>query len=331
MAALKSENKAVTRPQAAAAPAAGQPSGAELSGVCKTYAGLYGPAVQALAEVTLSLAGGTVVGVAGPNGAGKSTLLSILTGFLAPTFGTARVDGLEPREYVRRKGVAYLPELVRLPPHWTVEEALKRLGGLGGLAGDALARRVTAALSELGLAGQAAARVGRLSKGNLQRVGLAQMLLADSDLMIFDEPSNGLDPVWMVRFRELVQGLRRPGRLIVIASHNLDELERLTDSVVILGGGRVERVLQHSATAPEAAAVRVFRLKLLGPCAALAGIFPAAAPVGGRENEYKIEMDAAALNAGLLKLLGAGGIVLSLQPDQSGLERAFNEAVENTR
>ena len=294
MAALKAGN--IVPEPAPAAPAANVPQGVELAGLCKTYSGLTGQAVQALSDVDLNIGAGEVVGVAGPNGAGKSTLLSILTGFLAPTAGTARVHGLEPRAYARRFGVAYLPELVRLPPHWTVATALRRLGELGGLSGETLKQRAAAALEELGLAEQAAKRVGRLSKGNLQRLGIAQMLLSDSDLMIFDEPSNGLDPVWLMRFRELVAKLRRPGRLIVIASHNLDELERLTDSVVILGRGRVERVVRHSAAAQSAAAAGVFRLKLLKPCGALAELFPGALPVQGRENEYKIEIDAAALS-----------------------------------
>jgi len=319
---VKTQPAAATTDSAAAA--------VELSGLCKTYAGLLGPAAPALSEVTLSLRGGEVAGVAGPNGAGKSTLLSILTGFLSPTLGTARVHGLEPREYARRSGVAYLPELVRLPPHWTPSAALERLGVLGGLSGGALFTRVASALAEMSLETYAATPVGRLSKGTLQRLGIAQMLLSDSDLMIFDEPSNGLDPVWLMRFRELVRRLRRPGRLIVVASHNLDELERLTDRVVILGRGRVERVVENSPAAADGAAC-VFRLKLLAPCAALAQIFPGAAPVEGRENEYRLDLDAVALSGGLQKLLAAGAVVLALQPDQSGLERAFNSVVGKTQ
>ncbi len=326
MPAFKGPREAAEPPAAAPAPAVYD--GLELAGVCKAYGGLFGPVVPALTDVTLSLPGGSVVGVAGPNGAGKSTLLSILTGFLAPTGGTARIYGLPPREYASRRGVAYLPELVRLPPDWTVTAALERLGLLGGLAGAPLARRVAAAAAEMGLADYASAVVGRLSKGTLQRLGIAQMLLSDSALMVFDEPSNGLDPVWLMRFRELVRGLRRPDRLIVIASHNLDELDRLTDSVAILRQGRLERVVRHALCAPDAAAPRVFRLKLLKPCAALAGVFPGAAPVAGRETEYLLEAGAVQLNNGLLKLLGAGAVILALQPEQSGLERAFSAAVE---
>ena len=313
-----------------APPAPGAACLAELKGVCKTYTSVLGRPVPALADVTLELRGGEVVGVAGPNGAGKSTLLSILTGFLTPSSGTALVGGLPPGRYAERSGVACLPELVRLPPDWTVTAALTRLGALGALAGPARALRVAAALEELGLESQASARVGKLSKGNLQRLGIAQVLLSDSDLMVFDEPSNGLDPVWLMRFRDLVRRLRRPGRLIVVASHNLDELERLTDRVVILGRGRVERVVEHSSPAADGAP-RVFRLKLLAPCAALAGVFPGAAPVEGRDNEYRLELDAAALSGGLLHLLQAGAVVLALQPEQSGLERAFSASVENTR
>lgn len=310
-------------------PAPAAPTGAgvqgivQLNGVSKTY----GTAVTALNGVTLSLNGGEVVGIAGPNGAGKSTLLSILGGFLAPTAGTVRVHGLEPRDYVRSRGIAYLPELVRLPPAWTVETALLRLGLLGGLDGAELGRRAAEAMAALGLEPHAATPAGKLSKGNLQRLGIAQMLMTDSGLIIFDEPSNGLDPVWMMRFRELVRGLRRPGRVIIVASHNLDELERLTDKVAILSKGRLERVVTQ-ASSSSAEGPRMFRLKLLAPCAALKEIFPGALPVEGRQDEYRVELSVQVMNAGLLKLLTAGAVVLALKPDQSGLEREFSAAME---
>ncbi len=132
-----------------------------------------------------------------------------------------------------------------------------------------------------------------------------------------------------MRFRDLVRRLRRPGRAILVASHNLDELERLTDSVIILGRGRVEKVVRHSAQ--PAAGPAAFRLRLLRPCPELAAVFPGAEAVEGRENEFRLELDAEALNAGLLKLLQAGAAVVALQPEQGALERAFAETVEGKK
>ncbi|MCX5786214.1 MAG: ABC transporter ATP-binding protein [Elusimicrobia bacterium] len=314
-------------PSAAAAEAAnvsGARTAVELAGLCKTYSLLFGSKVDALSDVTATLYWNEVVGIAGPNGAGKSTLLSILLGFLGPTGGTALIRGMAPREYVQREGIAYLPELIRIPPKWTVETALRRLGALGSMPRAAMGPRVETVIAELGLGEYRGAPAGRLSKGTLQRLGIAQTLMADSDLMIFDEPSNGLDPVWIPRFRELVRKLRRPGRLILIASHNLDELERLTDRVAILDRGRLQRVVRSGAVVPSAS----FRLKLGAPCAALKEIFPEAVSVEGRENEYRLEGDAGALNLGLAKLLAAGAVVSAFQPDQSGLERAFRSSVK---
>jgi ABC-2 type transport system ATP-binding protein len=299
-----------------------------LSGVRKVYGGRFRRGAEALRGLDLEIRAGEVTGIAGPNGAGKSTLLSLVGGFIAPTAGTLTVGGLPPAAYVRRRGLGYLPELVRLPAHWTAEGALLRLGALEGLRGPALARRAGEALAELGLEKHADTPAGKLSKGNLQRLGLAQLLLADRDLLIFDEPSNGLDPVWLMRFRSIVRGLRRPGRAILVASHNLDELERLTDSVVILGGGRVEKVFRPEAAHESGA---VFRLRLLRPFDRLAELFPGAAPAEGRPGEYIIEAEPEALNAGLRRLLEAGGALLSLRPEQGGLERAFARTVEGEK
>ena len=309
---------------AAAANVSGAQPAIELTGLCKTYSRLFKSKVAALSEVTINLYWDEVVGIAGPNGAGKSTLLSILLGFLSPTGGTVLIRGMTPREYVQKEGVAYLPELIRIPPKWTVDAALWRLGALGGIPLAALGQRVETVIAELGLDEYRGTPAGRLSKGNLQRLGIAQTIMADSSLMIFDEPSNGLDPVWIPRFRELIGKLRRPGRLILIASHNLDELERLTDRVAILDLGRLQRVVRSGAVTGAAS----FRLKLGAPCAALKEVFPEAVPVEGRENEYMLEGDAGALNLGLAKLLAAGAVVSAFQPDQSGLERAFRSSVK---
>ncbi|HEX5386879.1 MAG TPA: ABC transporter ATP-binding protein [Gemmatimonadales bacterium] len=304
----------------------------ELQDLSKTYRSWAGSrTVPALDGVAVTIEAGEVAGIAGPNGAGKSTLISILLGFLSPTGGTARIDGLVPRAYVERRGVGYLAELIAIPPRWTVEATLRRGAALAGVPEAARPSRIDDLLHRLGLADQRAKQARQLSKGNLQRLGLAQALVSDADLIVLDEPTHGLDPVWTQRFRDVVRGLRRPGRTVVIASHNLDELERLADRVLILNQGRLERVVAVGA-APEVAAGTappplVYRLALAAPHPALPATFPGAAPIAGRTAEWRVVGDLGELNRSLAALLAAGATVRSFDAEESRLESEFRAAV----
>jgi len=305
----------------------------ELAGLSKTYRSLFGTrVVPALDDLTLTLRRGEVVGVAGPNGAGKTTLISLLLGYLRPTHGSVRVDGLAPRSWIERHGAAYLAELVAIPGRWSVESALRRYTVLAGVPRARVRERVDALLDQFALADQRAKLVRELSKGNLQRLGLAQALASESDLVVLDEPTHGLDPLWTQRFRDVVRAVRRPSRLLLIASHNLDELERLADRVMILHQGRVERVVlagEGPAEGPVAAEM-VYRLVLAAPHPALAQIFPQATAVEGRAAQWVIRGDLAALNHGLAQLVGAGAVVVSFAPEESRLESEFRAAVGGT-
>ena len=206
--------------------------------VGKRYRSFTGREVRALDDLTLELRAGEVFGLAGPNGAGKTTLIALLLGFLGPSEGTVRIGGLEPRRFIERHGVGYLSELVNIPPSWRVDEALRRYALLGRRAGAQLSTRAwTRRSSGSGWRSIAASACKQLSKGNLQRLGLAQALLCEEQVVVLDEPTHGLDPVWTQRFRDVVTALRRDDRVILIASHNLDELARLADRVGILDHG----------------------------------------------------------------------------------------------
>lgn len=298
----------------------------ELAGVSKTYRSLVRRrSVRALEDLTLSIPRGEVFGIAGPNGAGKSTLISLLVGLLHPTSGAVRVGGLAPRAWVERHGVSYLTELVALPPRWTVDQALARLAALAGLDAHARKPRIERAVDLLGLAEHRAKQVRQLSKGNLQRLGIAQALLDDSDLVILDEPTHGLDPVYTQRFRDIVADLRRPQRTILIASHNLDELERLTDRVAILGRGRLQRVVGGTTEEAHAGAV-TYRLVVAGE-PAMTGDFRGV-PVEGRRGEWRMQGELAALNAEVARLIAAGVVITAFYPEESRLEVEFRRAME---
>jgi ABC-type multidrug transport system ATPase subunit len=267
-----------------------------------------------------------VVGIAGPNGAGKSTLISLLMGFLNPTAGSVRIDGSAPRRWVEAHGVGYLTELVNLPPRWKVPQALERLANLAGVPAATRRARVDELMSELGLVEHASKQVRQLSKGNLQRLGLAQALAGDADVVVLDEPTHGLDPLWTQRFRDVVVKLRRPDRLIVIASHNLDELERLADRVAILNKGRLQRVVEHSAMTASPASL-AWRVVFEGDVP-FDGTLVMAQRVDGRPGTWVVEASRAEMSAALARLLSTGAVLVECVPAESGLANAFRAAVQ---
>lgn len=290
----------------------------------KTYRSLRGGTVRAVEDVTLDVSAGEVLGIAGPNGAGKSTLLALLLGFLRPTSGTVTVDGMESRAYVERNGVSYVPELMALPTHWTTQNALTRLAVLAGVSGDRVELEVERVIETLAIGEHRRKRLKALSKGNFQRVGLAQALLTETRLVIFDEPTHGLDPVWTQKFREIVAGLKRAVRTIVIASHNLDELERLADRVAIIDRGRIQRVVTLSGAA--VSTLMAYRVRTLAGADVLVARFPGAA-AGANGDVDLPPVDVATLNAGLVGAIGAGAIISAVIPRESALEQAFHSAV----
>jgi ABC-type multidrug transport system ATPase subunit len=296
----------------------------ELQGVSKVYHSLFRRLrVQALADLTLSIPRGEVFGIAGPNGAGKSTMLSILLGYLHPSSGSATIDGQRPRYFIERNGVAYLTELVAIPPRWTTESALQRFAAMSDIPRTAARERVEHAIATLGLAEHRRKQIRQLSKGNLQRVGIAQALIAGSDLVIFDEPTHGLDPVWTQRFRDIVNTLRNSSRTIIIASHNLDELERLTDRVAILSQGRLQRIVVAGGVQTGGE----YRLVLAHPSPRLLEVFPEAVPLDGRPNEWRVSGDIADLNRRLRLLLSTDVTITAFYPAHSRLESEFHAAV----
>lgn len=291
--------------------------------VGRTYAPLFGERVRAVEGMSFTVDAGEVFGIAGPNGAGKSTMIAMMLGFLPPDTGRITIDGMTPRAYVERQGVGYLSELIAVNPRWRTREVLTRLAILAGIPAAALDARVDELLALLGLEEHARKRTKELSKGTLQRVGLAQALLRDDHLLVLDEPTHGLDPLWTQQFRDMLPGLRRPGRAIVVASHNLDELERLADRVAIVDRGRLQRIVRTRGA--EKTGVTRYRLIVRQP-APVAEIFPDAAAVADGEFDVQVE-DLAALNRGLGALIARGALIVSATPAYSSLEEQFRQAV----
>lgn len=210
----------------------------ELDRVGKTFrTGLLGRKVEAVREVSLQMHRGESVGYLGPNGSGKTTSIKCILSLIQPSRGSIRLFGRSPSDALARARVGYLPESPYFYDYLTPHEVLDYVGRLYGLDRGTRKSRVPALLDRLGL-GQSMHRPLRgFSKGMLQRVGIAQSLLSDPDLLIYDEPLSGLDPIGRKEVRELMVDLRNEGKSLFFSSHVLTDIETLCDSVCILDRG----------------------------------------------------------------------------------------------
>ena len=297
----------------------------EFKNVGKTYRSLLGNSVKAVEEFSLVVRAGEILGIAGPNGAGKSTLIAMMLGYLRPTTGSVEIDGSSPRHYVERNGVGYLSELVAIPPKWRAHTALVRYATLAGIPDPEIPERVGYVIDLLGLGEHRDKKVKALSKGNLQRLGLAQALLRDEKILVLDEPTHGLDPLWTQRFRDIVDDLRRPDRTILIASHNLDELQRLADRVAIIDRGRLQRLVSTGYEHAAPAQTR-FRIAVASGHDLVRAAFPQAEEAGRDEFDVTVS-SLQELNSVLGDLIAKGVLIASVVPERSVLEQQFREAV----
>jgi len=199
----------------------------------------YGPTL-AVDNISFTIPRGQIVGFLGPNGAGKSTTLRMLTGYLPPTSGTAKIDGsdvLTQADAARGK-IGYLPESTPLYHEMRVEEYLHYRGRLQGMPRSKRNERISVVCERCGLASVRRRLIGQLSKGNRQRVGIAQALLHDPPVLILDEPTAGLDPNQIGEVRKLIAELRGK-HTVLLSTHILPEVEKTADSVVIIARGSI--------------------------------------------------------------------------------------------
>lgn len=197
--------------------------------------------ILALDEASLSVKPGEILGLLGPNGAGKTTMFKILLGITGMTGGSAMISGLPPSDPKSRARLGYLPENHRFPSHLTGFELLELTGRLYGLKIEDIRYRSEELVEMVGLDKRASGNIAKYSKGMQQRLALAQALIADPDILLLDEPTDGVDPLGKIDIRNVLIRLRDQGKAVILNSHMLSEVESVADRIVILARGKVVR------------------------------------------------------------------------------------------
>src|SRR5690349_9654877 len=210
-------------------------------GLTKVFKDFWGRAkARAVDNVDFEVRRGEVFGLLGPNGSGKSTTIKMLLGLLYPTKGHIEVFGHSPRHVATKSRIGYLPEESYLYRYLNSYETLDFFGNLFKLPGDKRNQRAEQLLEMVGLNQTRTRAVGEFSKGMQRRIGLAQALINDPDLVILDEPTSGLDPIGCREVKDLILALARRGKTVILSSHLLADVEDVCDRVVIYYGGKIK-------------------------------------------------------------------------------------------
>jgi ABC-2 type transport system ATP-binding protein len=196
----------------------------------------------ALTGLDLEVNAGEVFGFLGPNGAGKTTTMNVLLGFVPPTSGTAFLFGIDVRQPIARQRIGYLPEMTYYYKFLTAEELLRFYAKIFGIARGEADKRIDRLLKLVELEAARKRPIKSYSKGMQQRVGLAQALINNPDLLILDEPTSGLDPLGRMKVREIIQRLKNEGKTVFFASHELGEVETVCDRVAIIHQGELKTI-----------------------------------------------------------------------------------------
>ena len=283
--------------------------------------------VRALDGLDLSVAEGEVFGLLGPNGAGKTTTVKILLGLTHPTSGRAELFGLPVADPQSRRRVGYLPEGHRFPGYLTARQTLSIFGRMSGVADGDLKARIPELLARVRLTDWADVKVRKFSKGMTQRLGLAAALVHRPDLLLLDEPTDGVDPVGRREIRDLLRDEAARGAAILLNSHLLSEIEMTCDRVAVLRKGRA---VAQGRIADLTAQGFTYRFVGTGMDEGLIGAFRAAGAAAERVNGHVklTARDAEHLNALVDAARARGVLVTELTPVRSTLEDVFVDLVK---
>jgi len=297
-----------------------------LKGLRKSFRGHLGIGrTVAVERLDLEVGAGEIFGLLGPNGAGKTTTLKMMLDLLRPDGGQIRLFGSPPSDPAARARVGFLPENPYFYDYLTATEFLDFYGRLQGIPASRRRRKIEETLERVGLRGRDRLPLRKFSKGMLQRIGLAQAIQHEPDLVILDEPMSGLDPIGRREVRDLILELKAAGRTVFFSSHILQDAEMLCDRVAILRQGRVRAAgdLQEMVSG----AIRWFEVSIRGP---LPPGVPAE-PLSRSGNDTLVRVDdIAALTRLLTAVQDGGGQVLSVWPRRDTLEDLFMREVGAT-
>ena len=289
--------------------------------------------LTAVNKLNLKVQKNTIHGFLGPNGAGKTTTIKILVGLLKPTSGSVKVLGQEVHadEADSRLGIGYMPELPRFPKHLKGAELLDVYGRMYGMTQQQRAEQIPKLIESVGLKGRENDLIGKYSKGMQQRIGIAQALLNNPELVILDEPSIGLDPVGMVEVRELMKTISKEGVTVFLSSHLLFEVEQICDHVTIINKGSVlaSDTLQNISGALGPAMMHIELANLSNEVIAAVKKLPFVSGTWKTGSTLYIQVTTYDdVRAQVSKeVTGAGGVIVGMSQKTSNLEDIFIQLV----
>jgi ABC-2 type transport system ATP-binding protein len=287
--------------------------------------------VRALQGIDLSVPRGSVFGLLGPNGAGKTTLVKILLGIAFPSGGRASVLGRPPGDVRAKARIGYLPENHRYPAHLTGAQVLHHFGRLSGIREPARSQRVAGLLQRVRMQDWGSTRSNKYSKGMMQRLGMAQAVLNEPELLILDEPTDGVDPIGRHELRDLVLEQRERGATIFLNSHLLSEVERLCDRVAIMKAGRLVRqsTIDDLTRRTETHEIELRGIERTALDRLLTAVDGLRSLEDGKGDGRRFELsgDDAALNRAIDALRAAGATIIAIKPRKDSLEDVFVKVV----
>lgn len=283
---------------------------------------------RSLEGLTMQVENGEVFGFLGPNGAGKSTTIKLLVGLIFPEAGTARILGKPIRDIEMHRNIGYLPEQPYFYDYLTAAEVLDYFARFHDLTAADRKERVTRMLKKVGLETAGKIQLRKYSKGMLQRVGLAQAILHDPQVVILDEPMSGLDPIGRREVRDIILELKRAGKTVMFSTHILSDAEMLCDRVGVIVGGKLRGVGAPGEIVGMKAQGMEILFELPGGASNAAGIAAEATKTGDR---YRMHVAEEELYGALDQLHAAGAKVLSVTQVKPSLEEYFMHLVEADR
>ena len=299
----------------------------EVSGLRKLYKSSFRkPKIIALDGIDFQVKEGELFGLLGPNGAGKTTTVKILLGLTYPTSGSASICGLPVRDPESRRRVGYLPEGHKIPNYLTARQALSIFGRMSGMSSTEIAQRIPHLLDQVRMTQWADVRIKKYSKGMTQRLGLACAMVHAPQVLLLDEPTDGVDPVGRREIRDILRAEADRGTAVLLNSHLLSEIERTCDRVAVLRDGKVaafgsvKDLTQKSAT---------YKMVASPIDDSLVAAFRESGAGVERVNGHVVlsVADVQHLNALVDQLRSRGGILSELTPVRSTLEDVFVDLV----